>query len=100
MQERINGLADDVRDRARERDLARRERDEALADLDDEDTLHVDCAWAKDLEAAKATITATTTERDAARAEARRLRVQRNTIMAIVAVIIVGFTIASLVAWG
>lgn len=100
MQERIGDLTDDVKDRAYERDIAVRQRDEARAELAD-DAKHADCAWVADLEAAKAASTKATAERDQARKDLKdaneklqSLRRQRIVFFVIDTVLVIGLAFA------
>lgn len=99
MLETIDGLADDLTERALERDEAEHERDEAITKLESEDP-HTDCAWIEDLEAAKASITTTTKERNEAREAARLLRTQRTIILAGGSVIVLALVLAVIVVGG
>jgi hypothetical protein len=98
LREGNEALRDDLIERIHERNDAERKLAEALAKLDT-DELHADCAWIKDLEAAKASVITTATERDTARKEVRMLRAQRTVIIAAAAVIIVVLVIASIPTW-
>jgi hypothetical protein len=103
MQEKIGDLADDVKDRAYERDIALREKKEAIA-FADSDAVHEMCvADIEDLktkwQTAKQAAQTATTERDKAREEASNLRTQRTVIAVTAAVIIVVLVIVSIPTW-